>query len=71
VRFLAALLLDKFAATVPVPATLVCLSDVVDALRLGTIDVLKVVVEGAEEAVLAGIEERHWRRVQQVRAHTL
>jgi hypothetical protein len=65
VRFLTGLLLDKFAGTVPVPATLVRLSDVIDRLSLGTIDVLKVDVEGAELAALAGIEDRHWPRVQQ------
>lgn len=44
--------------TLPPPAA--------DKLGLGTIDLLKVDVEGSEEAVLRGITEAHWPRIQQL-----
>lgn len=54
------------AATVPVPVKLVTLSSVIDKLGLATIDLLKVDVEGCEVAVLRGVSEAHWPRIQQV-----
>ena len=42
------------------------LSAVIDEMNIGRIDLLKIDVEGAEEDVLAGIESRHWLRIQQI-----
>lgn len=42
------------------------LSQVIDEEALERIDLLKIDVEGAEEDVLAGVEERHWPRVKQL-----
>lgn len=38
----------------------------IDSLGLRTIDLLKVDVEGSEEAVLRGVSEAHWPRIQQL-----
>ena len=67
-RLAAGLLLRrKLGVTERVPVRLVTLSSVIDKLGLGPeIDFLKVDVEGAEVAVLEGITEKHWARVQQV-----
>ena len=37
-----------------------------DSHKLSTIDLLKVDVEGSEEAVLRGIRAEHWPRIQQL-----
>lgn len=41
------------------------LSSILDELAIATFDLLKVDVEGAEEEVLEGIEERHWPVIRQ------
>lgn len=43
-----------------------CAAWAADEQHLGVIDVLKVDVEGSEEAVLRGIRAEHWPRIQQV-----
>lgn len=60
------LVLRKLGRTERVPVSLVTLSSVIESHAIGTIDVLKVDVEGAEIAVLEGIADKHWQRVQQV-----
>ena len=42
------------------------LSDIIAAAGLQTVDLLKVDVEGAELAVLQGLQARHWPLVRQV-----
>lgn len=42
------------------------LSAVLEETALEVVDLLKVDVEGAEEAVLAGIADGHWSRIRQV-----
>ena len=42
------------------------ISGFIDKYSVERIDLLKVDVEGAEMDVLAGLEERHWPRIQQV-----
>jgi hypothetical protein len=41
------------------------LSSIIDELAITTMDPLKIDVEGAEEEVLEGIEERHWPVIRQ------
>lgn len=41
------------------------LSEVIDDERIARIDLLKVDTEGAEDDVLAGIDERHWGLIRQ------
>lgn len=41
------------------------LSEIIEAENLERIDLLKVDTEGAEEDVLAGLDDAHWPRVQQ------
>ncbi len=41
------------------------LSDVIRDERVEVIDLLKVDTEGAEEEVLAGIDDEHWPRIRQ------
>lgn len=48
------------------PAKIRTLSGFIDERSLTCIDLLKVDVEGAEEAVLQGIEDEHWPRIQQI-----
>lgn len=61
------ILVRRFAVTIPVPATLVRLTEVLDQYAPnGTIDLLKVDVEGAEIMVLNGITDNHWSRIRQV-----
>lgn len=66
VSLLVGVFVRNMAATVPVPATLVTLSSIIDEQQLPVIDLLKVDVEGSEEAVLRGIRPEHWPRIQQV-----
>jgi FkbM family methyltransferase len=42
------------------------ISDVIDEHQLESIDLLKIDVEGAEEAVLGGIREEHWPKIRQL-----
>lgn len=48
------------------PAQIRTLSSFLSERKLPCIDLLKVDVEGAEEAVLQGIEDEHWGRIQQI-----
>lgn len=59
-------LLGHMSRTRPVRAELRTLSSVIDEHKLQRIDLLKVDVEGFEEEVLNGLEERHWPLVRQV-----
>jgi FkbM family methyltransferase len=49
-----------------VECALTTISDVIDAHALPSVDVVKIDVEGAEEAVLDGIRAEHWTRVRQL-----
>jgi amino acid adenylation domain-containing protein/FkbM family methyltransferase len=42
------------------------LSDVLDELHIGRIDLLKIDVQRAEEDVLRGLDERHWPLIAQI-----
>jgi len=42
------------------------LSAVIEEQKIGKIDLLKIDVEGAEEEVLNGIEDRHWPQIRQI-----
>lgn len=53
-----------------VECTLRTLSDVVTEEQIERIDLLKIDVEGAEEAVLSGISEQHWPWVRQIMIET-
>jgi len=55
----------KLGVTERVKVRLERLSDVIDRLALPVVDFLKVDVEGAELAVLRGIRDDHWPRIQQ------
>jgi hypothetical protein len=61
-----AVMRGRLGKTVPVTARLVPLSHVIDTLALPVIDLLKVDVEGAELAVLAGVRADQWPLIQQV-----
>jgi FkbM family methyltransferase len=52
--------------TVAYDCTLMTLSTLIDEQKLDRVDVLKIDVEGAEWAVLQGLDTRHWPLVQQV-----
>lgn len=66
VAWVGRLALGKMGATVKVPAKLVTLSSIIDKYKISSIDLLKVDVEGAEIAVLNGVEARHWPRIKQL-----
>ena len=42
------------------------LSSVIDEYNIRVIDLLKIDVEGAEQAILAGVANNHWRMIRQV-----
>jgi hypothetical protein len=66
VSWFGSMFLHKMGSTEKTPVKLVPLSQIIDEKNIKNVDVLKVDVEGAEEAVLAGIREEHWARIQQV-----
>ena len=45
---------------------LVAVSDVIDEYKLETIGLLKIDAEKSEDAIIAGIREEHWARIEQV-----
>lgn len=49
-----------------VECRLTTISDVIDELQIGAIDLLKIDVEKSECLVLNGIREEHWQRVRQM-----
>lgn len=53
-----------------VECTLRTLSSVVVVEQIERIDLLKIDVEGAEESVLAGIEDQHWPSIRQIMVET-
>lgn len=54
----------------PVECRLQTLSRFVEQEQVDRIDLLKIDVEGAEEAVLAGIDDRHWPLIRQIMIET-
>lgn len=56
--------------SVQVECELRTLSSVVEEGLVDQIDLLKIDVEGAEEAVLAGINDRHWPLIRQIMIET-
>ncbi|MCG5219211.1 FkbM family methyltransferase [Streptosporangium sp. KLBMP 9127] len=63
-------LLDDLAEAKLVQRSLPCrltrLSDVIDAEGIDLIDLLKIDVQKSELDLLAGIDDRHWARIQQI-----
>lgn len=55
---------------VEVTCSLRTLSEVIDEFDVRQIDLLKIDVEGAEEAVIAGLREEHWPRIRQALIET-
>ena len=60
------LFLSRVGHVVKVNARLVTLSSIIEDEGIDRIDILKVDVEGAELAVLRGIADKHWPKVQQL-----
>jgi len=57
---------SRATATTEVRCRLETVSSIIEAYALPAIDLLKIDVEGSEEAVLQGIRDEHWPCIKQV-----
>ncbi|MEA5554215.1 FkbM family methyltransferase [Anabaena cylindrica UHCC 0172] len=55
-----------FAEKTQIKCAIRTLSSVIEELKIESIDLLKIDVEGEEYEVLKGIEEKHWSKIKQI-----